>query len=82
MLICIINIYRQIHFSRKALNKYNNYIIYIPSLSSQLSWNIFKQFSSRNMLGFTFQDVVREFPEKNRVHLARILADMVDKVPM
>jgi len=31
------------------------------------------------MFGFTFQDVVREFSEKNRVHLARILAEMVDK---
>ena len=31
------------------------------------------------MFGFTFQDVAREFPEKNRVHLARILADMFDK---
>ena len=31
------------------------------------------------MFGFTFQDVVRESPEKNRVHLARILAEMVDK---
>jgi hypothetical protein len=32
-----------------------------------------------NSFGFTFQDVVRAFPEKNHVHLARILADMVDK---
>ena len=48
-------------------------------MSSQLSWNIIKQFSSRNMSGFTFQDVARAFPEKNRVHLARILADMVNK---
>ena len=46
-------------------------------MRSQLSWSIIKQFSSRNMFGFTFQDVVREFPQKNRVHLARILADMV-----
>ena len=30
------------------------------------------------MLDFTFQDVAREFPEKNRVHLAGILAEMVD----
>ena len=44
-----------------------------------MSWNIIKQFSSRNMSGFTFQDVARAFPEKNRVHLARILADMVNK---
>ncbi len=48
-------------------------------MSSQLSWSIIKQFSSRNSFGFTLQDVVREFPEKNSVHLARILASMVDK---
>ena len=48
-------------------------------MSSQLSWSIIKQFSSRNMFGCTFQDVAREFQEKNRVHLARILADMVAK---
>jgi predicted transcriptional regulator of viral defense system len=30
------------------------------------------------MFGFTFQDVARAFPEKNRVHLARILAEMVN----
>jgi len=34
-------------------------------MSSQLSWSIIKQFSSRNMFGFTFQDVVREFPQKH-----------------
>jgi predicted transcriptional regulator of viral defense system len=44
-----------------------------------MRWNIIKKFSSSNTLGFTLQDVSREFPEKNRVHLARILADMVDK---
>ncbi len=44
-----------------------------------MSWSIIKQFSSSNMFGFTFQDVAREFPGKNRVYLARILAEMVDK---
>jgi len=48
-------------------------------MSSQFSWNIIKQFSSRNMYGFTLQDVAVAFPEKNRVHLARILAEMVNK---
>jgi len=48
-------------------------------MSSQLSWSIIKQFSSRNKFVFTIQDVKREFQEKNRVHLARILKDMVDK---
>ena len=44
-----------------------------------MRWNIIKRFSSRKALGFTLQDVSGEFPEKNRVYLTRILADMVDK---
>jgi len=48
-------------------------------MSSHLKLNIIKQFSSKNMFGFTFQDVAREFPEKHPVYLARILAGMVDK---
>jgi predicted transcriptional regulator of viral defense system len=47
-------------------------------MRSLLSWNILKQFASRNSFGFRFQDVVREFPEKNRDYLSRVLADMVD----
>jgi predicted transcriptional regulator of viral defense system len=31
------------------------------------------------MFGFSFQDIVRAFPENNRVYLARILAEMVIK---
>jgi len=38
-----------------------------------------QQFSSRNVFGFTHQDVERVFQEKNRVYLARILVNMVDK---
>ncbi len=48
-------------------------------MSSQLRWSIIKQFSGRNTFNFRFQDVVKEFPEKHRVYLARILTDMVDK---
>ena len=48
-------------------------------MSSRLSWDIIKHFSGRNMSGFTFQDVARAFPEKNRVHLARTLAEMVNQ---
>jgi len=44
-----------------------------------LSWSIIKRFARRNTYGFTFQDVVGEFPEKNSVHLALILSDMVGK---
>ena len=42
-------------------------------MSSQLRWSIIKQFSVRNTFGFTIQDVVREFQEKNRVHPAGYL---------
>ncbi len=48
-------------------------------MSSQLSWSIIKQFSSRNRFGFTFQDVLREFPENNPSYMARLLAEMVNK---
>ena len=48
-------------------------------MSSQLIWSIIRQFSSENRFGFTFGDVVGDFPEKNRIYLARILAEMVDK---
>jgi predicted transcriptional regulator of viral defense system len=48
-------------------------------MSSQLRWSIIKQFSGRNTFGFRFRDVVKEFPEKHSVYLARILADMVNK---
>jgi len=60
-----------------------------------MSWSILKQFSSINVFGFTLQDVVREYQEKNRVYLltpvysvvktvvkiylARILVNMVCK---
>ncbi len=48
-------------------------------MKSQLKWKIIKQFSSRGQLGFTFKDVVREFPDKNSVYLSRALASMVDQ---
>lgn len=47
-------------------------------MSSQLNWSIIKRFASRNMLGFTLQDVAGDFPDKNRVYLAKVLAEMVD----
>ncbi len=48
-------------------------------MGSQINWSIIKQFSIKNSLNFTFQDVVSEFPEKNPVLLSRTLSDMVTK---
>ena len=47
-------------------------------MSSHWSWNMIKHFSGSNMSGFAFQDVARAFQVKSRVHLARILAEMVN----
>jgi predicted transcriptional regulator of viral defense system len=46
-------------------------------MSSQLSWKIIKQFSTKNQFGFTLKDVSTEFPARNPAFLARILAGMV-----
>jgi len=35
-------------------------------MSSQLSWSIIKQFSSRKVFGSTFQDVARKFQDVAR----------------
>ena len=48
-------------------------------MSSQLKWSIIKRFLSKNSFGFSFQDVVRDFPGKDPSHLARTLTDMVGK---
>ena len=48
-------------------------------MSSQLKWSIIKRFLSKNSFGFSFQDVVRNFPEKDPSHLARTLTDMVGR---
>jgi predicted transcriptional regulator of viral defense system len=46
-------------------------------MKSPLNWNIIKRFAIRNTFGFTFQDVTKEFRDKNPVYLARTLARMV-----
>ena len=48
-------------------------------MSTQLNWNIIKQFSSKNMFSFRTQDVVREFPEKHRGYLTKVLAKMLEE---
>lgn len=48
-------------------------------MNSLSHWKIIKQFSTRNMFGFAFRDVVKAFPERHPVHLARILSAMVDE---
>lgn len=42
-----------------------------------MSWNILKQFSRKNIMVFSFQDVVKEFPGKSISLLNKTLASMV-----
>ena len=44
-----------------------------------LSWNIIKKFSGADQDCFTFQDVLLEYPDANRIYLSRVLAGMVEK---
>lgn len=44
-----------------------------------VSWDIIKRFSGADQDCFTFQDVLLEYPDANRIYLSRILSGMVEK---
>jgi len=44
-----------------------------------VSWDIIKRFSGADQDCFTFQDVLLEYPDANRIYLSRVLAGMVEK---
>jgi predicted transcriptional regulator of viral defense system len=48
-------------------------------MSSQLRWSIIRLFSGKNTFVFRYGDVLREFPDKHPIYLARLLSDMVEK---
>lgn len=44
-----------------------------------VSWDLIKKFSGADQYCFTFQDVLLEYPDANRIYLSRVLAGMVEK---
>ncbi len=48
-------------------------------MSNQLICSITRELSRQHRFGFTFQDVVGEFPDVNPVYLTWILSEMVQK---
>ncbi len=44
-----------------------------------LIWDIIKRFSGANKDCFTFQDVLEEYPDVNKIYLSRVLSGMVEK---
>jgi len=48
-------------------------------MKSELSWDIIKRFSGIDQDCFTFQDVLREYPNTHKIQLSKILSGMVEK---
>jgi len=48
-------------------------------MKSGYNWDIIKRFSGIDQDCFTFQDVVREYPNTHKVQLSKILSGMVEK---
>lgn len=44
-----------------------------------VSWDIIKRFSGADQDCFTFQDVLLEYPDVNKIYLSRVLSGMVEK---
>lgn len=47
-------------------------------MNSQLSWRILNRLACINRMGFSFQDLVKEFPDNNPQHLRRVLSKMIE----
>ena len=58
---------------------YNSKIINVCEMRNIISWDIIKRFSGADHDCFTFQDVLLEYPDANRIYLSRVLSGMVEK---
>lgn len=48
-------------------------------MRSEFSWNIIKKFSGNDQDCFTFQDVVAEYPDTDKIYLSKVLSGMIEK---
>ncbi len=48
-------------------------------MRSELSWDIIKRFSSDYQDCFSYQDVVKEYSNKDTIYLSKVLSGMIDK---
>ncbi|MEX2410513.1 MAG: transcriptional regulator [Candidatus Paceibacterota bacterium] len=48
-------------------------------MRSEFGWDIMKRFSGIDQDCFSFQDILREYPNTHKVHLSKILSGMVEK---
>ena len=48
-------------------------------MRSEFSWDIIKKFSGNGQDCFTFQDIVVEYPDTDRIYLSKVLSGMMEK---
>lgn len=48
-------------------------------MRSELSWDIIKRFSGNDQDCFSYQDIVKEYANKDNIYLSKVLSGMVDK---
>ena len=46
-------------------------------MKNNLSWDILKKFSSNNKECFSYQDIIKAYPKRNKIYLAKVLSRMV-----
>ena len=48
-------------------------------MKSKFDWDIIRRFSGNDQVCFTFQDVVAEYPESDKIYLSKVLSAMLGK---
>lgn len=48
-------------------------------MKNLFSWDIIKRFSGNDLDCFTYQDIVSEYPDKDKIYLSKVLSGMVEK---
>jgi len=48
-------------------------------MRSEFSWDIIKRFSGNDQDCFTYQDIVEEYPDTDKIYLSKVLSGMIEK---
>ena len=48
-------------------------------MRKQLSWDIIKRFAAEDRNSFSYQDIMHEYPDTDKVYLAKVLSTMIEK---
>lgn len=48
-------------------------------MRSEFSWDIIRKFSGNDQDCFNFQDIIKEYPDTDKIYLSKVLSGMIDK---